>query len=618
MKKRRSALLLATALLLTWLVAACGGGESPSTPADGSGENNSAPNNSADNNSVNNAVNNAVNNSSGVNNTVNNGVNNGVNNAPGNNSPVNNGVNNDVNNAPGNNNTPQDVTYYRDVKPILDRACTGCHAEGGVGPFALDTWAAVQPLANAIDFVVDAGTMPPWQPDPECRTFKGQRTLSAEQKATIRAWVQGGALEGDPADDQRLGPPTDLVLENPSLITRATEAYTPDPTRPDDYRCLVLDAEFPETTFLAAHQTVPDQRPIVHHVLFYLVTPDEVARLEELEGRDEAPGYECFGGPKVGNLLNTIAGWVPGATPTRFPEGSAYAIPAGSRIVMQVHYNTLNNPPATDRTEFHMKLYEGTPRNLIQILPLPNEGIEIEAGDPESVHDMLIPNIFGRELTVVGTAPHMHMLGSRFEVEVRRSNGQRECVVDIPEWDFNWQQFYELNDDDYIHIGAGDSIFMRCVYDNSPANQAVVNGEQLEPRDVDWGDGSLDEMCLNYLTTIQPYNPADVEGDCSAFPSCNMSCEPGDGFCTATCASFGGGICRECFAQAVASCGDRHCGSQLSPLYGCALGCLNEQDLGACFMDRCETAFNNLWSCLGPHVYNGDCNRDLDDCSITF
>jgi len=608
--RRLNPLLLPTLMLATLTITACGA-DDPVSPA------NRDANNGANNGTNNGATNNGATNNGATNNgATNNGA---TNNGATNNGATNNGAtNNGATNNGATNNGAEGLTYYKHVKAILDRNCTGCHVVGGVGPFPLDTWEAVQPLAATIEYAVMNNIMPPWHPDPDCKHLKGERVLAEADKQLISDWVAGGALEGDPADDPHVGAPGDTVLANPSRIVTAAAPYTADGDRPDDYRCQVLDIDFAETTYLAAYQVVPDQKPIVHHALFYLVPPGEVGRLAELEARDPEPGYECFGGPKVGNLLNTIAGWVPGSTPTHFPPGAAYAIPAGAKIVMQVHYNTLVNPAAADRTALHMKYYEGTPDYLVQILPMPNTELQIDAGDADSAHELTIPNIFGESITLVGTAPHMHMLGSKIHVEVRHGNGDRTCLVDIPRWDFNWQQFYEFNDDDYVQVAPGDSLYLKCTYDNSAANQPVVNGEQLEPRDVSWGDGSLDEMCLNYLTTIKPFDPNDIGGDCGAFPACNQSCDPTDGACTLSCASNGGGICRECFAQATVQCSGRYCNTEQNAMIPCALGCLNESDLGACFAARCPAQLDAYWSCMSPHVYNGDCNNNLDDCNVTF
>ena len=548
------------------------------------------------------------NNEPGNNEPGNNAPNNAPNNDPGNNDP---GNNDPGNNDPGNND-PGVLTYFKDVKPLIDANCNGCHTEGGVGPFRLETYEQVLPLSSAIKTAVQDRTMPPWLPAEGCRDIKGSRALTQAEIDTISRWVDEGSVAGDPADDPR-AQPEDILLQNPDLILKAAEAYTANPQSPDDYRCLVLDHDFNRDTWLSAYQVVPDKRAIVHHVLFYLVPPGEVAGLDRLEREDRAPGYECFGGPRAGDLLGTVAGWVPGSGPTFYPPDSAYLIPAGSKIVMQIHYNLLGAEPASDRTEIHMKLLPEPPANLVKIVPVPVPNLDIEAGDPESTHQATYPNPFGKTLTIVGTAPHMHMLGSKISARVNHADGSRSCVVDIPEYDFNWQQFYEFDPSAYFDFEPGDTVSLSCTYDNSAANQAVVNGQQLEPRDVQWGDGSLDEMCLLYLTTIEPF---DGVSTCSLFDACNDACAPDDGACTLSCISNGGGDCRQCAVFGLGECAADRCGQEAQPMIPCMLGCLQAEDVGACFADRCPAQFDTLWGCLGRAFYDGQCNGQIAQCNL--
>ncbi len=504
------------------------------------------------------------------------------------------------------------ATYYRDVKPILDMHCVGCHTTNGVGPFELATYEQVRPLASSIKLAVESGTMPPWLPEEDCRDFLGERRLHETQIATIARWVEEGAQEGNPADDPQVER-TELVLRDPDLILRPAEPYDADPSRYDDYRCMVLDHDFEQDTFITAYQVVPDQKAIVHHVLFYLVPPHEIERLNQLENEDDTPGYECFGGPRAGDLLGTVAGWVPGSVPTHYPPGSAYRIPAGSKLVMQVHYNLLAGEPMSDSTEIQLKVAPEPPANQIKIIPVPVSNLNIEAGDEHSVHTQTFPNPFGKEFTIVGTAPHMHMLGTEISANIGHRSGGRSCVIDIDEWDFNWQQFYEFSPDAYINLGVGDTITVSCSYNNSPANQPLVNGQRIEPRDVEWGDGSLDEMCLLYLTAMEPYDGVET---CGNFASCNESCDANDGACTLSCASEGGGDCRQCSVLGLGECASRECGEASDAILPCVFSCFQEPDIGQCFADTCPDQLGEFWSCLGPKFYSGACNDNIGECNI--
>ncbi len=596
-KQSRRAVIVGIVVLLAAMAFGCGGSSN-----NGGGD--------SGNNAVNNDVNNVGNNDQ--NNDDNNDLNNDVNNDQ--NNDQNNDVNNDQNNAV--NNEPEGpLTYYRDVRPILVARCLECHAEGGVGPFKLETPEQVTTFAEAIKTSVLNGSMPPWLPEEDCRDFKNERRMSQDEIDTLVGWLDGDRVMGDPADEpavERVSPD----LDSPDLIIKAAQPYTANPELPDDYRCLVLDHDFDQDTYISAYQIVPDKRAIVHHVLLYQVAEADIDRLEQLEAEDDTPGYRCFGGPRVGDLLGTVAGWVPGSVPIYYPENSAYIVPGGSKVVMQVHYNLLAGEAEPDQTEVQFKLLDSPPENIVKILPIPVGDLEIPADEPAAQSNGTFPNFFGKDLTVVGMAPHMHMLGKKFKANVTHIDGRgRSCIVDIEDWDFNWQQFYEFEEESFLRLGPGDLVSVSCTHDNSAANQPVVNGEQIEPRDVEWGDGSLDEMCLLYLVTMEPYDGLDI---CEEFEPCNQSCDPSDPFCTLSCISNGGGDCRQCGVLGAVDCAGDVCEGVDDGLFNCLIGCITEFDLGACFEERCEEDIQEVWSCLGPALYDGQCNDQLATCEISF
>jgi len=512
------------------------------------------------------------------------------------------------------------VTYHGQMRALIDVHCNSCHVSGGVAPFPLESWDEVQPLAMSITTSVASGRMPPWHADDDCHPLHGSRALDSATLAAFEAWQSGGFPEGDAADyvapDRTDHGPS---LGPPSLQLDAGVAYTASRARPDDYRCLPLDYTFAEDTFVIATDVFPDQAEMVHHVLLYLVEPDGIARLEQLEANDDGPGYTCFGGPRAGSGT-TLAGWVPGGQPMIYPEGAAILIPAGSRIVMQVHYNLLALPAATpvpaDRSEVAFWTLETgeRPASVVSITPLAHTGIRIEAGDPASVHERTFP--VPGNVTLVGVAPHMHTLGTRIRAELERRNGERQCLVDVPEWDFNWQQFYRYPEDAFIHATLGEQIHLRCEYDNSPENQPIINGERLEPRDVRWGDGTLDEMCLNYIITTRPYYTSSGADVCSTFESCYETCAEGDHTCFVSCAVGDVDLgCVGCVFSELRPCIERTCAAAAAPLLLCVNRCENNLD---CIVADCMDTIGTLYTCLEPHLRDGSCDPELAACEVSL
>lgn len=392
------------------------------------------------------------------------------------------------------------VTFHREIKPLLDRHCNDCHMADSIAGFAMDTYSGVRPLAQILAATVEARTMPPWLPSKDCQTFKHARHLDEEQIALFRQWADDGAPEGDPADapDPIPSGPVETFGEADYVVNMGLD-YKPTPVREgsvDDYRCFVIDPELDEDKFINGFVTHPGNDAIVHHVLLYSVPESAAGRLAELEGEDGRPGYTCFGSTKI-NSARLISGWVPGMLPIRFQNRHGIKMPAGSRLVMQMHYNTVYDKEGTDRTTIDLHYVDPatTPIELA-IVPLLQGNFLLPAGDPD-VEVQATADAIPIPVTLHGIVPHMHLLGKSIDVKYVK-DGDEMCLIDVPEWDFNWQGFFLYEQP--ITLPAGYRPVLTCRYDNSPENQA--DGRQ--PTNVTWGDGTYDEMCLVYFILRVP------------------------------------------------------------------------------------------------------------------
>lgn len=526
--------------------------------------------------------------------------------------------------------TSDGLTYWADVAPLVRRECLGCHVEGGIGPFRLDSYEAIRDKADEVVEATGSGFMPPWMPDPSCREFEHQRGLTDDERAVFRRWRDTGMREGSPSDlPDGPEPPPPFT---PTHVARMTEAYTPDPARPDDYRCFVLDYTPERDVFVRGRDIVPGASSLVHHVLAYGVPPSLLDSVYAADARDEGPGYQCFGGPLApegtegnGNTLALIplGGWVPGGLPIVMRDGRAIHLPAGSRIVMQVHYNLLENDPQPDQTEYRMILSETEPEFLVDTSPLPILDIAIPAGAPESTHRRVFRNYRRDPLTLTGLAPHMHLLGRRIQANVVPPMGVADapaCLVDIPRWDFNWQQAYGLRVDDTLTVPTGGGIELTCTYDNSVTNQPIINGMQVEPRDVRWGEGTLDEMCLMYISHEVPWNGPPAIG-CAAASDCLASCDDDDSTCLLRCEELDGG-CRTCALQSTLGCARERCLlSAYAPAATCLQSCiLSYAVLGGsferCLQTECPAEAGAVFECVAGVVNEGTCDEALAGCGI--
>jgi hypothetical protein len=508
------------------------------------------------------------------------------------------------------------ITYWRDARPIFDANCTTCHTTGGIGPFALDGYATAVERAELIPLMVQTGQMPPWQADPDCRHYVGERLLAAEDQQIIIAWVEGGQIEGNP--DDYAGPPLDSddvsVLGEPDLRMIMPEPYTPQADVDDDYRCFPLEHTFQEDTYVTSINVTPGVRSEVHHVLLYLVQESQVAAMEELDDLEDGPGYTCFGGPRVG-AIETVGGWVPGSLPRVEAEGSAIRIPAGSRIVMQIHYHPPDDTPIPDQTALELYTMSEEPEFLIRMSPIAQLALDIEANDPEARNEIRVPS--GSEpLTIVGVLPHMHMLGAQITVTAEQPTGEEICLARINDWDFQWQQFYQFLPDEEVVLEPGGTITLECVHDNSADNQPYVDGDQIEPRDVTWGDGTRDEMCLSFMVTRELYTPEEAGPVCPGFQECYDDCDDLMTICMLTCTAPGGRDCGECVVRGVVLCVRADCESEVGAFVNCLTDCVETGDIGACLAENCIEEIGAFDACAAPIVARGACDTDLAACEV--
>lgn len=405
-------------------------------------------------------------------------------------------------------------TYYRDAKVIIDDKCGGCHRPGDIAPFSLTTYEEVAAVTAVLPASIELGSMPPWPPAEDCRPFSHSLSLSEDERALLLDWLDEGAPQGDPADEPPPAPGSEPEPWTPSLTLQMPEPYTPT-VEPDDNRCFLVPWPEQERKYMTGYQVVPDNRAIVHHVILFNADADTAQQLRELDEAEPGPGYSCLGG--VGAPADWIGSWAPGADGRAMPEGTGIAIEPGSMMVMQVHYNTLGATASPDQTSMEIELADEVERPAAT-LPFTNvqwvtggSPMTIPAGEPEVTHSFELPvsNPFlrsrladigvgaGDSFLVHSSGLHMHYLGTSASLSVARDGGDDDCMLDIPRWDFDWQGGYTLADP--MRVGPSDSLRISCTWDNSPENQPVVDGEVITPQDVQWGEGTTDEMCLGIL-----------------------------------------------------------------------------------------------------------------------
>jgi hypothetical protein len=395
-----------------------------------------------------------------------------------------------------------EVTYTREVSRILNSRCGSCHRPGDVAPMSLLSYENAAAYAPDIERVVEAGLMPPWKPTESHGKFKGAFALKPEEKLDLLSWIRNGTPYGDEADlpeqEQREG---EWVLGEPDLVLKMPVAFKPVRGK-DIYRCFVLPTGLDADRFVSAIDVLPGNRRIVHHVIAYL---DHTGAAEELDAQDEEPGYDCYGGPgfELGDtnlaslLLNgyMLGGWAPGARPERLPPGIGMRLGKNTRVVLQVHYYT-NLREGEDQTTVGLYFNTEPVRKQLYYIPVVQPRLAIPAGEASHTVEAQFPVFPFLEMRVINVFPHMHLIGTKIEVEKQRGSA-RELLIGIDQWDFNWQGAYTFEEP--VRLPAYSQVNLRCTYDNSVNNPRNPNNPLKVVR---WGEGTEDEMCLAFLGVI--------------------------------------------------------------------------------------------------------------------
>jgi Copper type II ascorbate-dependent monooxygenase, C-terminal domain len=397
------------------------------------------------------------------------------------------------------------VTYYKDVQPILAEHCQMCHLAGGIAPFALGTYDDAKPVAALMAAATSQHIMPPWMPAPGCGDFRDARVITSTQVATIGAWSAQGAPAGNPADATVTPPNLGPDLGKPGATLDPGADYHPNDLLTDDYHCTLVDPGLVAAQDLIGFNIHPGSTATVHHVLLFSVSKDKVAAAQAKDASEAGAGWTCFGGTGVDNTP-TIGGWVPGSGATAFPAPTGIHLEAGTQIVMQIHYNLLTTKHVTDRTTADL-FYAATPIPALSraaIAAVANTTFLIPANTKQTVSaDLPINSSFD----LWGIVPHMHLHGTQIKVQIKHADGSADCAVDVPAWNFHWQQFYYYQK--ATKLVKGDTVHLECTFDNLQADEPVINGAQMPSGPLVWGEKTTDEMCLNYLyfTVTNPLAP---------------------------------------------------------------------------------------------------------------
>lgn len=394
---------------------------------------------------------------------------------------------------------PRQVTFYKDVLPVLQKNCQGCHRSGEAAPMALLTYEQARPWARSIREAVLLKRMPPWFADPRYGHFRNDRSLAQSEIDLLVAWADSGAKPGDLKDAPaprtfvegwNIGKP-DVEFEMPAAFNIPAKGTV-------EYQYIVIPTNFAEDKWVQMAEVRPGSRPLVHHVIAFVRAPGSKWLQDARPGVPFVPEKRDAPGPgerqqsDSGGLGNAefLVGYAPGTLPEILEPGRAKLIPKGADIVLQMHY-TANGMEGTDKTRVGMIFSKEPPKERIMTIAALNNKFTIPANAPN--HRVDAEFEFPSEMRVTALFPHMHVRGKDFEYRVTYPTGEKEILLSVPRYDFNWQlSYYPVKD---LVVTKGTKIECTAHFDNSPNNP-----HNPDPaKEVKWGDQSWEEMMIGFM-----------------------------------------------------------------------------------------------------------------------
>jgi mono/diheme cytochrome c family protein len=371
-------------------------------------------------------------------------------------------------------------TWSEHVAPIVFDNCVGCHRPGEIGPFSLLSYRDARPWAKSIREAVANRSMPPWHADSSKVEYRNDRSLAQDQIDAIVAWVDAGAPMGDPA----AAPPSpeiasDWVMGDPDMIFHATRRMTLPANATDreiGYQYFIFDtSQLTEDLYIRGWEIRDQETGLIHHANLVMGPQPFEEGSENIFAKVAVPGGDYVGS------------YIPGCRPMMYPEGTAYKLPAGYHMAIQVHYIGKEHE-AVASPMFGIRLAEGRIDKRVRVVGLINvdNDLNIPPNEPDyklgAEADLLFDTL------ILSSGAHMHLRGWSFNQTAILPDGAEQLVTDVPRYDFNWQSTYWRKEP--LFAPKGSRIRSIAHYNNTSANPNVDDPDATVTR----GSWTEDEM----------------------------------------------------------------------------------------------------------------------------
>jgi len=384
------------------------------------------------------------------------------------------------------------VTFNKDVLPILQANCQTCHRPGEIGPMPLLTYDGTRPWAKAIKAAVASRKMPPWFADPKFGHWANDRSLAQSDINKLVAWADNGAPEGDAKDRPAPVQWTEgWNIPKPDLVVEMPVEYKVPAKGTIEYTYMIVPTGFTEDKWVQSMEVRPGNRAVVHHANVYIRRPGSKWLREYPVGVPFVPTEQKTSSSAGAPLIDeNVAGFTPGKQTVTLSGSDAKLIPAGSDIVFQIHY-TANGQEGADRTKIGFVFSKRAPEMRVARIYAANGSFAIPPGDGD--YKVEAAATLKTETTLVSLKPHMHLRGKAMEFRAVYPTGEKEILLNVPRYDFNWQTEFIL--DKPKVLPKGTRLEVTAEFDNSPNNKFNPDPTKL----VKWGDQSWDEMAIGYF-----------------------------------------------------------------------------------------------------------------------
>jgi hypothetical protein len=420
----------------------------------------------------------------------------------------------------------KDVTFNKDVAPILFQHCVSCHRPGNIAPMSLLSYKEARPWATAMREAVVMRKMPPWHADPNYGHFANDARLSDHDIAIVDAWAKSGAREGNPADLPRTPDDPQGWHIHPDVILPIPNPHVAKSADSDEYAYIYVATNFTEDKWVSVAEVMPGDRAVVHHATVSVVSEERQKNVVPgqtrtgssskyrystgavLHIRPEVPieddGCASPGGgalpgetPKPGNFL---AIFLPGHVPEVRPDGYAIKVPAGGVLQFQIHYHNRTGHDVADRTSIGLVFAKTPVQHRIQQYEIWNNTFAIPPGDAN--HRVTSCYTLDRDVMALAYTGHMHYRGKSIRTEAVFPDGSRDVLFSVPHYDFRWQETYMLQTPRLLPKGT--RLVTTAYFDNSVNNP--LNSDAS--KQIRWGEPSDEEM-MGFWLAFTDAGPTD-------------------------------------------------------------------------------------------------------------